>query len=85
MCADKFADKQAPESDKLFLVPSVGANYPVPTLLFLTEAHSVPITHSIWPLSHLGPTQYLQEFLKVVGFGVLQLKVLKTITECLQH
>lgn len=79
MCTYQSDDKQAPESDKLCLAPSKGADYSVPTLLLLTEAHSVPITHRIWPLSHLGPMRYSQEFLKVVGFGVLQLKVLKII------
>lgn len=81
MCAYKFDDKEAPELDKLFLASSTGADYSVPTLLLLAEAHSVPITRSIWPLPHLGPMRYSQELLKVLGFGVLQLKVLKIITE----
>lgn len=74
--------KQAPESNKLFLGPSAGTDYSVPTLLLLIL---VLVMNSIWPLSYLGATQYPQELLKVVGFGVLQLKVLKITTEHLQH
>lgn len=45
----------------------------------------MPITHSIWSLFHLGPTRCPQEILKVLGFHVLQLKVLKILTEHLQR